>query len=72
MLDKYQDKLFISVPEMAEILGISVSQAYVFIKAAPFNYVYVGERRIVIPTNSFFGWYKSLETPVENNPETPE
>lgn len=55
-----KNKAFIGVPELAEIMGISRSQAYIFIKTAPFNILYAGERRVVIPTNSFIEWYESL------------
>lgn len=70
MIEEYKNKMFISVKEMAEILGISTSQAYVFIKTAPFNVVCAGKTRMIIPTNSFFAWYDSLAS--NDTPETVE
>lgn len=59
---KYEDKEFIGVEEMAEIMGIGRSSAYEFIKEAPFVVIRCGAKGklLRIPVNVFYQWYDSL------------
>lgn len=61
MLDKFRAEGFISVDDLAVIMGISRSFAYEYVKdpACPFLCLKMG-KRIVIPTNNFFNWYDGL------------
>ena len=61
MLDKFRAEAFITVEDLAVILGVSRSFAYDYIKDSecPFVCIKMG-RRYVIPTNNFFNWYDSL------------
>ena len=63
MIGSYRDKEFISVQEMASILGISKAYAYEFVASddCPFTALRIGKKRIVIPTNAFYKWYDSLK-----------
>ena len=62
MNERLKDKDFISIAELADILGLSVSYTYNFVKTdeCPFKVLVVGKKRIVIPVNSFCKWYESL------------
>ena len=57
----YEDKEFINIEQLAEILCISKSYAYEYVRssACPFNCLKLG-KRYVIPTNNFYKWYDSL------------
>ena len=61
MRENYRDKEFITVEQLAEVMNISKSYAYMFMKREdlPFTYLQLG-RRMIIPTNSFYSWYDSL------------
>lgn len=61
MSNSYRDKEFITVEQLAEVMNISKSYAYMFVRSEelPFTYLQLG-RRIVIPTNSFYSWYDSF------------
>lgn len=63
MREKMKGKEFINVTELAEVLGLSVSYTYNFVKSeeCPFKVLLLGKKRIVIPVNSFCKWYESLE-----------
>lgn len=54
-----ENKITVSVEEMAEMLGISRSVAYQIIKEKDFPVVRVSERRLIIPVKSLEKW---LET----------
>ena len=56
------NKEFITVDELAEIMCISTSYAYEYVRRAPcpFKCLKLG-RRYLIPTNSFYKWYDNLE-----------
>ena len=54
---KYQDKLFLSVMDIAEILGLCKNTAYNYIKSGPpFKVMHVGNN-IRINAISFWKWY---------------
>jgi len=55
------DKDFITVNELAEIMGIGKSLAYQYVNSnsCPFTVLKV-KTRYTIPTNSFYKWYDSL------------
>lgn len=55
------EKEFINVEQLATILGISKSMAYEYVRSekCPFTVVKI-RKRYVIPTNSFYKWYESL------------
>lgn len=57
----YRSRDFISVTELGEIMGISRSYAYDFVRSqeCPFKCLKMG-KRIIIPTNDFLRWYDSL------------
>ncbi len=57
----HEDKEFITVDELAIIMGISRSYAYEYVRSAkcPFTCLKMG-RRYVVPTNAFYKWYDSL------------
>lgn len=61
MSEMNDEKLFINARQLAEIMGISPAMAYEYIKSeqCPFTVVKMG-KRYVIPTNSFYKWYDSL------------
>lgn len=50
------NKMTVSVEEMASMLGISRSVAYQLIKERDFPSVRVGERRVIIPVKSLEKW----------------
>lgn len=56
-----RDREFMTVEQLAEVMHISKSYAYMFVKSKelPFVCIHLG-RRVVIPTNSFYSWYDSL------------
>lgn len=60
-MENYSDKRFISVEELANIMGISKSQAYKLVHSETlgFKVLAIGTR-IIIPLNSFNNWYNSL------------
>ena len=51
-----ENKMTVSVEEMAEMLGISRSVAYQLIKQSDFPVVRVSERRLIIPVKSLEKW----------------
>ena len=51
-----ENKMTVSVEEMAEMLGISRSVAYQLIKERDFPVVRVSERRLIIPVKSLEKW----------------
>ena len=55
------EKFFMNVEEVAEIMGISRSLAYVYVQKrdCPFKVVKINGR-YTIATNSFYKWYDSL------------
>lgn len=55
------EKCFMDVAEVAGILGISKSLAYVYVQnpLCPFVVIKINGRYI-IPTNSFYKWYDSF------------
>ena len=57
----YEPKFF-SVPEVSQILGLSVSRTYQLVRSAecPFGAIGIG-KRIIIPANSLYSWYNRLE-----------
>lgn len=60
-MENQNDKKFISVEELGEMLGISKSQAYKLIHNdyIGFKVLAIG-KRYIIPLNSFYNWYNSL------------
>lgn len=60
-MENQNDKLFIGVEELGDILGISKSQAYKLIHSDSigFKVLAIG-KRYIIPLNSFNNWYNSL------------
>ena len=50
------NKMTVSVEEMAEMLGISRSVAYQLIKEDGFPVIRVSERRLIIPVKSLEKW----------------
>ena len=61
MKERYRDKEFFNVNEVAEIMGISRSFAYEYLKSpdCPFLVLQMG-KRIIVPANDFFRWYDGL------------
>jgi predicted DNA-binding transcriptional regulator AlpA len=59
--DDYRKKYFITVEELSEIMRLSRSATYNYVKSSdcPFYREQIG-KRIVIPTKSFFQWYDAL------------
>ena len=57
----YRNKMFLTVEEVGNLMRISRSMAYNYVKAdsCPFYREQIG-RRILIPTKTFFEWYDSL------------
>ncbi len=55
------DKFFMSVEELAEIMGISKSLAYIYVQNGncPFDVVRINSR-YTIPTISFWEWYNEF------------
>lgn len=54
---------FLSVVEVANIMGISKSLAYNFIKSEDCNFAVVKvNSRILVPENAFYKWYDNLES----------
>lgn len=51
-----ENKMTVSVEEMASMLGISRSVAYQLIKEKGFPSIRVGERRVIIPIKSLEKW----------------
>lgn len=51
-----ENKMTVSVDEMAKMLGISRSVAYQLIKERDFPVVRVSERRLIIPIKSLEKW----------------
>lgn len=51
-----ENKMTVSVDEMAKMLGISRSVAYQLIKERDFPVVRVSERRLIIPVKSLEKW----------------
>ena len=51
-----ENKMTVSVEEMASMLGISRSVAYQLIKQSDFPVVRVSERRLIIPVKSLEKW----------------
>ena len=51
-----ENKMTVSVDEMANMLGISRSVAYQLIKERDFPVVRVSERRLIIPIKSLEKW----------------
>lgn len=54
-----ENKITVSVEEMAEMLGISRSVAYQIIKEKDFPVVRVSERRLIIPVKSLEKWLEA-------------
>lgn len=51
-----ENKITVSVEEMADMLGISRSVAYQLIKEKDFPVIRVSERRLIIPVKSLEKW----------------
>lgn len=51
----FENKLAISVPEMAKVLGISRSMAYTLVNRADFPSARLGQR-IVVPVDALKDW----------------
>ncbi len=62
---------FMKVNEVAEILGISNSLAYEYVRGGdcPFTVLKI-HSRYVVPYNSFFTWYNSLAEDGEKGSQT--
>ena len=54
-----QQKLCVSIPEMAKLLGISRSAAYTLSHAEGFPIVRFGEKRKVIPVKQLEAWLEA-------------
>ena len=55
------NRRFLSVTEVANIMGISKSLAYNFIKSDECKFAVVTiNTRILIPENAFYQWYDNL------------
>ena len=55
------DRRFLSVAEVANIMGISKSLAYNFIKSEECKFAVVMiNSRILIPENGFYQWYDNF------------
>lgn len=57
---KYEDKDWITVKELAELMCISPSSANLFVKDAPFTVIILGKKLIRIPVKAYYEWYDSL------------
>lgn len=51
-----ENKMTVTVEEMAEMIGISRSVAYQLIKEKDFPVIRVSERRLIIPLKSLEKW----------------
>jgi excisionase family DNA binding protein len=54
-----ENKMTVTVEEMAEMIGISRSVAYQLVKEADFPVIRVSERRLIIPIKSLEKWLES-------------
>ena len=67
MMKVMNDRRFMSVKEVAEVMGISKSLAYDFIKSDECKFAVVMiNKRILIPENAFYQWYDSLKDCITN------
>ena len=55
------EKFFMNVEELAEVMGISKSLAYIYVQNPkfPFDVVKINSR-YTIPTNGFWEWYNKF------------
>ena len=62
MVAELSNRRFMTVSEVAEVMGISKTLAYAFVRSdeCEFNVVTIN-RRILVPENSFYQWYDSLK-----------
>lgn len=62
MVAELGNRRFMTVSEVAEVMGISKALAYTYVRSeeCEFNVVMIN-RRIIIPANSFYQWYDSLK-----------
>ena len=62
MVAELGNRRFMTVSEVAEVMGISKTLAYAFVRSdeCEFNVVTIN-RRILVPENSFYQWYDSLK-----------
>ena len=59
------DRRFLSVADVADIMGISKSLAYSFIKSEDCKFAVVKvNSRILIPENAFYQWYDNFESKI--------
>ena len=54
-----ENKMTVTVEEMAEMIGISRSVAYQLVKEKDFPVIRVSERRLIIPIKSLEKWLES-------------
>lgn len=59
---KFEDREWMSVDDLAEVMGIGKTSAYAFIREAPFSVVMCGAKGklIRIPVKAYYEWYDSL------------
>ena len=54
--EKYKDKLFLTVQDIRDIMGIGVVYSYDFVNSGKFRTERVG-RKILVNAKSFWDWY---------------
>ena len=55
------NRRFMNVTEVADVMGISKSLAYNYVKSAECQFTVVTiNSRILIPENAFYQWYNNL------------
>ncbi len=67
MKNNWREKTVLSVPEAAQVLGISRCLAYELVKTGDIPAIRLGGRRIIVPTESLTKILKQTESEVKNN-----
>lgn len=67
MKNSWREKTVLSVPEAAQVLGISRCLAYELVKTGDIPAIRLGGRRIIVPTESITKILKQTESEVKNN-----
>ncbi len=67
MKNSWREKTVLSVPEAAQVLGISRCLAYELVKTGDIPAIRLGGRRIIVPTESLTKILKQTESEVKNN-----
>ena len=62
MVKELGNRRFMTVSEVAEVMGISKALAYTYVKSEECEFdVVMIKSRIIIPANSFYQWYDNFE-----------